>query len=281
MATSGDCNLAIDTSGLGAIHPSRMVSRADRLPGWIFARTRHPAERSPCGTSIDPRRQLAAENACPVTRSGRPARAKNRPVSTIRRPVGLCGATDNTCRSPARLPHGRAPVASSGCSSVSVGGFAHLDRPRAEAVPGRLLIFARYRVLLFSGSLQLPCGDPGQGSQPHNRRAAWRCANGASASSHALPVPCTPGGRPPTVVAMHHVLGSERSQPLASKGNRAGQVTRERTDQLPAALCHAVPAGSDVAVCGEAGLVIWAQPWDEGSVDRCQSCLDDVPLSAS
>jgi len=82
-----------------------------------------------------------------------------------------------------------------------------------------------------------------------------------------------------TVVTVDHVLGSERSQPLRSKANRSGQVGLERADQVPAGLCHAIPEGSDVAVCGETGLVIWTQPWARGLLDRCQTCLDEVPLS--
>ncbi len=166
--------------GFGRRHPFAAYTRPS-AGGWD-----RPSRRSPCETSIDPRRRLAAENACPVTRSGVGPQGRR----TVRcRRFGVrwacAGATDNSCRSPARLPHGRAPVASSG-GGVSVGGLLILTAHG----PKRCRAIAHLRSLPSAPFQRIPTG------RCVGRGGRTRCPPGRRArSTERRPGPRRPGGR--------------------------------------------------------------------------------------
>ena len=86
------------------------------------------------------------------------------------------------------------------------------------------------------------------------------------------------GGMPGTIEFVEYQLASERSTLLKSDGLGLGRLGPRRMLSAPDGTCHAVPVGSSVAACGRAGLTLWARPWGSGSVQRCDRCLEIVPV---
>jgi hypothetical protein len=80
---------------------------------------------------------------------------------------------------------------------------------------------------------------------------------------------------------MDYQLGSERSTLLQSDDTLLGRLGPRRMLAAPGGVCHAVPVAGAVAACGRKGLILWAQPWTRGSVERCRQCLELVPVGPS
>lgn len=72
--------------------------------------------------------------------------------------------------------------------------------------------------------------------------------------------------------------GVERSQ-RQSLGGGGGVNVRRAATQFPDGLCHAVPEGETVTVCGKPDLKVWPQLWQSaGGYTRCGTCVEFVPI---
>ena len=84
---------------------------------------------------------------------------------------------------------------------------------------------------------------------------------------------------------MTYVLGSTERVKLASTGLAARVMNTRQISYGPGGHCHAVAAGSETAVCGATGLIVWPdRPWERGlsfhGFERCPECVALVPVAA-
>jgi len=78
---------------------------------------------------------------------------------------------------------------------------------------------------------------------------------------------------------MDYQLASERSTRLQSDNLGLGRLGPRRMLSVPDGVCHAMPVGGSVAACGRTGLTLWARPWAQGELTRCERCLELAPIA--